>query len=93
MPDPTYQQVLAVVLEALKGLPRGQYAQLGEAVVRAAAGKGLIVDPGDGRRRPGYHGPVDRIYGLVHEALWECIVRGVVVPGMDNNNDKWRSIG
>jgi hypothetical protein len=88
MPDPTYQQIHAVVLEVLRRLPQGQYGQLGEAVVRAAASKSLIVDPGESGRRRGHSGPVDRIYSLVHEALWECIVRGIVVPGMDNANDK-----
>src|SRR5687767_9615825 len=89
MPALSYQQILALVLEELKMLPRSQYAQLAEAVVRSASRKDLISDPGDGRRRPGYEGSTDRLYALVHEALWECIVKGVVVPGMDNSNDKW----
>jgi hypothetical protein len=85
----SYQQILALVLDELKRLPRDQYAALNEAVVRSAARKGLIADPGDGRRGPGYRASTDRIHEFVHQALWECIVKGVVVPGMDRSNPNW----
>jgi len=84
-----YQQVLALVLGELKGLPKSQYAELGEAVVRLAVRKGLLADPGDGRRGPGYQGSTDRIHEFVRQALWECVVKGVVVPGMDRHNQNW----
>lgn len=85
----SYQQVLALVLEELKRLPESQYAELGEAVVRSAGQKRLIIDPGDGRRGPGYQRSTDRINELVRQALWECIVKGVVVPGLDRMNQNW----
>lgn len=84
-----YQHVLALVLEALKEHPGGQQASLAQAVVLLASKKGLIDDPGEGKRGPGYNRSIDQIHDFVHEALWECVVKGVVVPGRDRYNAKW----
>jgi hypothetical protein len=83
-----YQQIFALVLEQLKVKPESQYAELVDAVVASAMLKGLL--PHSEARGFGYrtssHGPEAE---LVRQAYWDCVVKGLIVPGMNDSNPGW----
>lgn len=81
------------MLEFLKGKVGGQYVHVVEGIVALAVEKGRI--PSDG---PPQHGRVLnlldrpdelRLYEDVRQLLWQLIVQGILVPGLDKNNQSW----
>lgn len=93
-----YREVLALTLEQLRKHPKGQHAELANHVLAAAEQKGLIP----AARQP--HGVVmagvqagmslghderERISELVREAMWECLLKRILVFGMDSANGAW----
>jgi hypothetical protein len=83
----TYQIVLSLVLDHFAKKDRGQYAEIVEAVGSAAAAKGLAT------RNAGGYGVASsdrhRIEELVREAMWDCLIKRVIVFGMDSSNAEW----
>ncbi len=83
----TYQIVLSLVLEHFAKKDRGQYAEIVESVGAAAAAKGLGTRSSDGRgvtSNDRY-----RIEELVREAMWDCLIKRVIVFGMNTSNPEW----
>ncbi|MEO7731074.1 MAG: hypothetical protein ABIY55_08895 [Kofleriaceae bacterium] len=79
-----YQQVFSLVLEQLKTELEGQHAELVEAVV-ARISKGAASAIGEGPiRLPNEFAQQEA--ELVRQAYWDCVIKGLVVPGMDDAN-------
>lgn len=88
-----YREVLALTLEQLGKHPRGQYLLLVEHVITAAKGKGLLptLRPSTGAYHVNSGLSVDeeRFSELVREAMWECLIKRLIVFGMDGANPNW----
>ena len=87
-----YREVLALVFEVLQDKPSGQYMNLAQDVLELAARKSLVpsnTQPG----RPATHRVPQqdqrRITELVREAMWECLIKRIIVFGSDNANPAW----
>lgn len=83
MADFPYQHTKALLLEYLKDHPKGQYVECAEGVVRLAAQKGLMGQQAPrGRERT-------HVRELVRQLLWQLLVQGIIVFGMDESNQNW----
>lgn len=83
-----YQQVFALVLEQLKLKSQGQYAELVDEVVALAMAKRLLPHSearGFGSRANTHSHEAE----LVRQAYWDCVVKGLIVPGMNDSNPGW----
>lgn len=88
-----YREVLALTLEQLGKNPKGQQANLVEHVLTAAKQKGLLpsVRPSTGAYyvSSGRSADEERVSELVREAMWECLIKRLIVFGMDGSNPNW----
>ena len=88
-----YREVLALTLEQLGKNPKGQHANLVEHVLTAAKQKGLLpsVRPSTGAYyvSSGRSADEERVSELVREAMWECLIKRLIVFGMDGSNPNW----
>ncbi len=88
-----YREVLALTVEQLAKNPRGQHANLVEYVLTAAKQKGLLpaVRPSTGvyMVSSGRTVEEERVSELVREAMWECLIKRLLVFGMDGANPNW----
>ena len=76
-----YREVYALVLEALKTNQRSQYRNLAQKVIELARSRNLIGAQA--------HLEEHRIIDLVREALWQCLVKHIIIFGSDNANESW----
>jgi len=88
-----YREVLALTLEQLKQHPKGQYKELVNHTLAAAEQKGLIPGTSQSRgvtaRAALGHTERERLPELVREAMWECLLKRLIVFGMDDANSAW----
>ncbi len=86
-----YREVLALTLEQLREHPRGQWATLVASTVEAAKRKGLIPSAqGSTGTFVGGRPLVEAQIGEhVREAMWDCLLKRIIVFGMDNANPSW----
>lgn len=88
-----YREVLSLTLEQLGKHPEGQYATLTDEVITAAKGKGLLptAHSAGGIRyvNSGRSGDEERVAELVREAMWECLIKRLIVFGMNGSNSNW----
>jgi hypothetical protein len=88
-----YREVLALTLQQLGKHPAGQYATLTDEVITAAKGKGLLPTShsAGGIRyvNSGRSGDEERVSELVREAMWECLIKRLIVFGMNGSNSNW----
>lgn len=94
-----YREILALVMEALTKRGKGQYAELCEDVLGAAERKGLIppsspygrgvVVAGAPKGAQLSHQEQERIREAVREAMWDCLLKRIIVFGMDQANGEW----
>ena len=88
-----YREVLALTLEQLSKRPKGQHANLVGDVLTAAKQKGLLpverAATGAYFVSSGRSVDEERISELVREAMWECLIKRLLVFGMDGPNSNW----
>ena len=88
-----FEQTRALLLEYLKDKPSGQFQRVVAGVVELAVSKGLHTPPpgrqrGDGRsllKGTDAHGVPE----LIRQQLWQLLVQGVLVFGMNEDNPNW----
>jgi len=94
----TYRVVLTLTLEELAKHHTGQYIELVGHVLRTAELRKLIPDahrqgnvivsnPSPGQGLP--HDELYRAHDLVGEAMWDCILKRIIVPGTNQGNGAW----
>jgi len=88
-----YQQTQALLLEYLRANPTGQYVGVVGGVVALAVSKGQYTaqpgfNPGDGRTMLDRRDR-DDVHELVRQLLWQALVKGILVFGMDEHNAHW----
>lgn len=77
MPEPlTHQIVHPMVLEVLSRLPSGQFADLHHAVKDLAS-------------QHGFSAHENVVAERVRESMWQCLVQGLLLFGMDASNQTW----
>lgn len=84
-----YREVLALTMESLTKRPRGQYGELVEDVLRAAERKGLISNSQAPHEASLSRGERDRLLENVQEAMWDCLLKRLIVFGSDRMNFDW----
>lgn len=86
-----YREVLALTLEQLSKHPRGQWANLAESTIEAGKRKGLIPNAqgATGTFIGGRPLMEAQIRESVREAMWDCLLKRLIVFGMDNANPAW----
>lgn len=95
MGQPGYQQIYSITLQQLAQAPngRGQYDGLAQAVVQAAIAAGTIPASTPGRgavnMTTGRNPDETRVAELVREALWDCLIKRLIVFGWDASNSAW----
>lgn len=81
---PGYREVLTLTLEQLREHPRGRWDTLAEHVFRDAQRKGRV---------PREHGAASMFYPSVsehvREAMWDCLLKRLIVFGMNSANPAW----
>lgn len=84
-----YRETLALTLEQLVQLPKGQHGILVTRVLQSAETRGLIP------RGPALEGSGlsdrerQKVEGWVQEALWDCLLKRLLMFGMDGSNSNW----
>lgn len=84
------REIYALTIEQLVKRPKGQYGELTNDVLKAGEEKRLI-SPGE----PGFlgsglsHHDRERISGWVQEAMWDCLLKRMLMFGMDGANPDW----
>ena len=85
-----YREIHALTIEQLVKRPKGQHAQLTEDVLTAGEAKGLISGGQPGFPGTGLsHQDQERVSGWVQEALWDCLLKRMLMFGMDGSNPNW----
>ena len=93
-----YREVVALVFEALAKRPRGSHDELANEVLTLAEAKGMIVPSNYQRGVVVMGAPAgsglppqeqSRLRMLVQEAMWDLIVKRVLVIGMNEPNAEW----
>jgi CO dehydrogenase/acetyl-CoA synthase delta subunit len=77
-----YREVFALTMDSLTKSPRGQYHDVVEDVLRGAEQKGLIASSQTSQER-------DQLYEHVQEAMWDCLLKRLIVFGSDRLNPSW----
>lgn len=75
-----YREVLALTLEQLREHPNGQWANLAASTVEAVRRRGLVANVESSKRAIGEH---------VREAMWDCLLKRIIVFGSDSLNPEW----
>lgn len=88
-----YREVFALVLEQLATAKDGSYHQLADAVVGAARAKNLI-DTAHSQTGWSVNGrsttpDAERVRELVREAMWECLIKRLLIFGLNDANPEW----
>jgi hypothetical protein len=85
-----YRETLALTHEQLASHPSGNYMGLVRHVIAAAEAKGLIPRGDQGFEGTGLPAP-DRkqIYAWVNEAMWDCVLKRLLVPGTGGDHAEW----
>jgi hypothetical protein len=92
--DVGYQEVFSLTLTELGKLHNGegQFEGLADAVIQAAKHAGLIPPGADSDWRntsTRRNRDETRVAELVREALWDCLIKRLVVLGMNSANSSW----
>lgn len=90
--DFPYQQLRSLLLEVLAEKPQGQYLHAVEAVGVRAVKTGLWAPPPGRSSMDGnpLTGRIrDRVAEEVRQLLWQFVVQGLLVPGMNQSNPDW----
>jgi len=86
-----YREVLALTLEQLGKHPDGQYKLLASEVIAAAKQKGLppAARPAGGNGNNWTSADERRVSELVREAMWDCLIKHIIVFGQNDCNPFW----
>jgi len=79
----------SLVLGALRWEPRTQFNHILAGVGRLAYERGIFRRPGHDPQSDGRGNLEQEDEEKVGEIIWELIVQGVIVPGMDSANPAW----
>lgn len=90
----TYREVYALVLEDLSQHSHGQYGSLGERIFDEAFKRALIPSKDSGNTVETSvphltHYERNQLWEWVRQALWECLVKGLLIFGYDKLNANW----
>lgn len=71
-----YRQVLALTVEQLGRRQKGQHVDLARAVKEEALRRGITLPPAD-------------VLEWVREAMWDCLLKRLIIFGQDDANPNW----
>ncbi len=84
-----YQEVLTLTMSALQSLPKGQFEELARRVFADAQRRDL-VGAYDGSVMVGGRTVAGaQVAEHVREAMWDCLLKRIIVFGRDNSNPEW----